>query len=64
MWIEQYKETISKFTITELEQELKILRRMNREESSRETVNRLMLVGDIIREKTDEILNYKPNKDE
>ena len=60
MWIEQYKETISKFTIEELEQELKALRRMNIEENSRETIDRLILVRNVIKSKTNEILNYKP----
>ena len=63
MGLEEYKEFVLRTDVPTLEEELKILRRMFKEECSDEIVQKMFLVKNVIKTKTDEILNNKkPSK--
>ena len=61
MWLEEYKEFVLRTDLPTLEEELKVLRIMFKEECSDEIVQKMFLVKNVIKTKTNEILNYKPS---
>ena len=61
MWLEEYKQIVLKTDVATLEEELKVLRRMFKEDCSNEVVQKMYLVKNVIKTKTSEILNYKPS---
>lgn len=61
MWLEEYKEFVLRTDVPTLEEELKFLRRMFKEECSDEIVQKMFLVKNVIKTKTNDILNYKPS---
>ena len=61
MLLEEYKKFVLRTDVPTLEEELKVLRIMFKEECSDEIVQKMFLVKNVIKTKTNEILNYKPS---
>ena len=61
MWLEEYKQFVLRTDVQTLEEELKLLRRLFKEDCSNEVVQKMYLVKNVIKTKTSEILNYKPS---
>ena len=61
MWLEEYKKFVLRTDLSTLEEELKVLRIMFKEECSDEIIQKMFLVKNVIKTKTNDILNYKPS---
>ena len=61
MLLEEYKKFVLRTDVPTLEEELKVLRIMFKEECSDEIVQKMFLVKNVIKTKTNDILNYKPS---